>query len=129
MISQSFIDGMVRRGELLNSYYQWRNEPTDLRELIGKKADSGKLEWHLLPWRECEEVVRVLMKGKEKYGENNWRIVDDMISRYWDAAMRHMTAYRKGEIKDPEFGTPHLAHAMCCLLFMMWKDNESGSIN
>lgn len=34
------------------------------------------------------------------------------------STQRHLWAYRRGEVSDPESGLPHLAHAMCCLMFM-----------
>lgn len=39
----------------------------------GVKWDKGKLEWHLLPFGALVPVVRVLMYGKDKYGEENWK--------------------------------------------------------
>jgi hypothetical protein len=38
--------------------------------------------------------------------------------------MRHVHAWRAGETKDPESGLHHLAHAGCCLLFMLWLDDR-----
>ena len=40
---------------------------------IGIKYDSGKLRWTLLPFRELEEVVKVLEKGAVKYDFDNWK--------------------------------------------------------
>jgi hypothetical protein len=39
--------------------------------------------------------------------------------RPFSAAMRHLWAWWKGEQADPETGLPHLAHAACCLMFLM----------
>jgi len=33
--------------------------------------------------------------------------------------MRHIAAYNEHENKDPESGLSHLAHAACCLLFLL----------
>jgi hypothetical protein len=84
----------------------------------GRKDDSKKLRYSLLPLVALEEVVRVLEFGAEKYAVDNWRKVPDGKVRYWDAAMRHVLAYKRGELLDPESGLSHLAHAICCLMFI-----------
>ena len=58
---------------------------------------------------------------------NNWVNVPDAKTRYYDAAMRHLDAWHRGEVNDEESGLPHLAHAACCLLFVMWFDGKSVS--
>ena len=90
----------------------------------GRKDDSGKLRWDLLPIKEVEEVVKVLTLGAVKYDDNNWQKVPDGKNRYYAAALRHITSDRKGERFDAETNCSHLSHAICCLLFSMWKDNN-----
>jgi hypothetical protein len=90
----------------------------------GVKHDAGKPRFSLLPWRELWSVVSVLEYGAVKYGENNWQKVPDAPRRYFDAAMRHMSAWRAGERDDYESGLPHLSHAICCLLFAAWFTNQ-----
>lgn len=87
------------------------------------KKDSGKLRWSLMPFNELKDVVKVLMKGAEKYSPDNWKKCDD-TTRYKDALMRHVVAYVSGDKIDEEFGLSHLAHAMCNCLFLMWFDNN-----
>jgi hypothetical protein len=95
----------------------------------GMKFDGDKLRWDLLPIAQIEEVVKILTFGAKKYAPNNWQLVDDGIERYYAAVLRHIVAYRKGEIIDSDSNMPHLAHAMCNLMFLLWftketKDNE-----
>lgn len=59
------------------------------------------------------------MHGSRKYGDHNWKHVAPLGERYFDAAMRHMAAWRGGEELDAESGLPHLAHTCCCLLFIL----------
>lgn len=92
----------------------------------GRKHDAGKLEWHLVPWEGVEDTVRVLMEGAKKYEPDNWKKVPDAEKRYKDAAMRHLTAYMKGEKIDPEWGISHLSHCMCNLLFLSWFDAQEA---
>ena len=95
------------------------------KESKGVKHDAGKIQWALLPWRELKQVALVLTKGVKKYSADNWMHVPAAERRYFEAAMRHITARQLGEIKDPETKLPHLAHAVCCLLFWMWFDNTN----
>jgi hypothetical protein len=85
----------------------------------GRKFDAGKPDYTLLPWDSVEEIVKVLDFGAKKYARDNWRHVDNAESRYLAAAFRHMAAHAKGEQNDPETGLPHLAHAGCCILFLL----------
>jgi hypothetical protein len=90
---------------------------------LGIKHDSGKQRWDLLSWRGVSEVVDVLTHGAEKYGENNWQQIANPRNRYFAAAQRHLIAYWEGEKRDKESGCSHLAHAICCLLFLLWFDD------
>jgi hypothetical protein len=57
-------------------------------------------------------------------GDDNWMHVTPFRKRYIGALMRHITAWIRGEKTDPETSKSHLAHAGCCLLFLMWGDNN-----
>jgi len=93
----------------------------------GTKLDDGKLRWDLLPLAEIEEVVKVLTYGAEKYAPDNWQKVETPIERYYAAMMRHITAWRAhNESLDKESGLPHLAHAICCLVFIVWHERRMG---
>ncbi len=89
----------------------------------GIKFDKEKDQWTLLPFEAMRPVVRVLMHGARKYAPDNWKFVKPK-ERYFDACIRHLTAWQSGERLDPESGQPHLAHAICCLIFLLWHDNE-----
>ena len=93
-------------------------------EQIGIKLDEGKDRWSLLPWRQVRDVVRVLMFGAKQYGDYNWRMLDNPEERWFDALIRHVMAWKEGEKRDGETGLPHLAHGVCCLLFLMWGDDQ-----
>lgn len=100
--------------------------------LNGKKFDQGKTEWDLLPLGPVEEIVKVLMHGREKYGRDNWQLVDNPIRRYYAAAQRHLAAFRRArfDTRDPydaidaESHLHHLAHAACCILFLLWHERK-----
>lgn len=95
--------------------------------VVGRKDDAGKARWDLLPFAELEQVVLVLNHGAEKYGEDNWQKVASPRRRYFAACVRHLIAWWKGEVNDKDSNLPHLAHAICCLLFLMWFMKSSPS--
>lgn len=96
------------------------------KETLGRKDDSNKPRYSLLPTGTVNQVVQVLEYGAIKYEVGNWQRVPDSRNRYYDAAMRHIDAWWNGEKMDEESKLPHLAHAICCLLFLMWFDNKGN---
>ncbi len=82
------------------------------------KYDTNKLPLQLISTEALNQVAAVLQFGANKYSANNWRSGFDW-SRVIGAAMRHLTAFNGGEDKDPESGLSHLAHAACCLMFLL----------
>ena len=100
-----------------------------MEETVGLKYDQEKLRWDLLPIEVIEEVVKVLTMGAKKYKDNNWQLVENGNERYYAAAMRHITEWRKGNKVDEESDLNHLSHAMCNLVFLMWLDKQKGLIN
>lgn len=84
-----------------------------------KKFDDGKPPMGLLPWEALREIAFVLGYGGRKYEDPyNYR-KGTYWSRYYDAALRHIYAWIGGEDFDPESGLNHLAHAGCCILFLL----------
>lgn len=93
----------------------------------GKKYDAGKSRMALLPPRALKEVARVLTYGAQKYDEHNWKKLENLEPRYMDALLRHVFDYLSGEELDEESGLSHLAHAVCCLLFVLEDKLENAS--
>jgi hypothetical protein len=70
-----------------------------------------------------EEVVKVMDFGAQKYARDSWMQVPNAQRRYIAAAYRHLFEYfflRRRN--DDESGLHHLAHAVCCLLFVIQPD-------
>ena len=100
-----------------------------------EKHDQDKPRPELLPPMAVESISRVLAFGAKKYDDDNWHKCDDR-RRYLGAALRHLFAWARGETTDPESGLPHLAHAGCCVLFLLeldlvglGKDSRPGIYN
>jgi hypothetical protein len=82
------------------------------------KFDDQKLPVNLLSSEALLQTAAVLKFGADKYHAHNWR--DGFAwSRPLAAAMRHIMAFNDGEDKDPESGLSHLAHAACCIMFLL----------
>lgn len=96
----------------------------DNTQTIGRKFDNDKLQYGLLPPLALKATVDVLTFGAQKYEPNNWIHVPESKRRYFDAMQRHVWAWKEGEQYDPESGKHHLAHAMCCLMFLYEHDTK-----
>jgi hypothetical protein len=83
------------------------------------KKDHGKPPMSLLPFIALKETSHVLAFGKDKYGAHSWRHNTREWSRMTDALLRHIGDWLEGEDNDPETGRSHLAHAACCVLFLL----------
>lgn len=81
-------------------------------------ASARKPRLELLPTAALEAVAQVLAYGAGEYGDYNW-CRGARWGRYYAAAGRHIFAWWRGEDCDPDSGLPHLAHAICCLLFLL----------
>ncbi|UIS54081.1 hypothetical protein ZHX_gp21 [Edwardsiella phage vB_EpP_ZHX] len=87
------------------------------------KFDGDKLRMDLIPPSATKALAEVLTFGARKYKPNNWKNVEE-ADRYVAALMRHVEAYREGELIDPESGLHHLAHAMTNIAFLIELDHK-----
>lgn len=90
----------------------------------GVKYDSEKNRLDLISPYFIEEMSKVLTYGAKKYEEHNW-LKGIKYSRCFGAMLRHIYAWWRGEINDPETGLHHLAHAACCLMFLLHYETRS----
>jgi hypothetical protein len=90
----------------------------------GRKDDGGKSDLALVPFDALLEVGHVLGFGARKYQDrsDNWSRVAGGRDRYTSALLRHVAAWRLGERNDPETGRHHLAHAVCCGMFLLARE-------
>lgn len=85
---------------------------------VAVKYDANKIPLELLPAPALEAIAEVLEFGRKKYASWNWAKGFN-YSRLIGAALRHLFAFARGEDRDPESGLSHLAHAGCCVLFLI----------
>ena len=86
----------------------------------GKKFDTDKIQYDLVDASFLEDVAKVLTIGAQKYDRYNWKKVSP--HRYEAALLRHIQAWRMGEMCDPETEIAHLAHAAANLMFLYCHD-------
>jgi hypothetical protein len=84
----------------------------------GTKYDKGKLPLDLWSPYAIEETTKVLAFGADKYKAYNWA-EGIRYSRVFSALLRHLWAFWRRRKLDEESGLSHLAHAMCCLMFLL----------
>lgn len=84
----------------------------------GVKYDQGKTRYDLVPPEALEQIAQVLTFGAAKYADRNWEKGIN-FGRVFGAAMRHLWSWWRGENTDPETGLSHLAHAGCCIFFLL----------
>jgi 5'(3')-deoxyribonucleotidase len=82
------------------------------------KYDTGKPRMELLSFLVLMEVAKVMTNGAVKYADHNWRKGFNW-TRPIGAALRHISKWLMGEDFDSEWNLPHLAHAICCLMFTL----------
>ena len=91
---------------------------TQQKQEPGTKFDFGKPPLDLISVEANIQEAMVLDFGRKKYDTHNWR-TGMSWSRVIGAALRHISAFNRGEDKDPETGLSHLAHARCCVSFLL----------
>jgi len=79
----------------------------------GRKNDSGKLRYDLIPSGPLAKLAEVYTIGAKKYDDRNWE-KGIKWGRIFGAMMRHAWAYWCGESLDPVDGQHHLASVAWC---------------
>lgn len=74
-----------------------------------------KVPFSTVPTPIIAEIGLAMLEGACKYGRHNYRAIGVRTSVYYDAALRHLTAFWEGEDIDPDSNLPHIVKAMACL--------------
>lgn len=80
----------------------------------GARYNDNKPDFSLIPLWTLEDEAKVWAYGAKKYKAWNWA-KGMPWSVPFACAMRHLSAWQRGEDIDKESGQPHLAHVMCNL--------------
>jgi hypothetical protein len=84
---------------------------TNPKDAVGTK----KVPLSTVPAAVILEMGLAMLEGARKYGRHNYRIAGVRASVYYDAVIRHLTAFWEGEDIDPESGLSHITKAMAGL--------------
>jgi hypothetical protein len=90
---------------------------------LGTKNDAGKPDLSLFPREAIEAGSRAFMFGEKKYARDNWR-KGISKERLVAATLRHLFAWKDGELSDPESNLSHLDHAMASLAMLVTLHKE-----
>ena len=78
-----------------------------------------KTRMGLVPTEAIRHTAKAMTNGADKFGAYNWRKENISMSVYYDACLRHLTAWWDGEEKDKDSGCSHLGHAMACIAIIL----------
>jgi len=117
--------------EHVNVEYQMDGQPKEFKDTNPKDSvGCTKPPLHCIPMPVLFEVGMGMYEGGWKYREANWRVIGVRASIYFDAAMRHLTAWWDGEDIDPASKIHHISKVMSCLAVLrdcqMQAENGSG---
>lgn len=92
----------------------------DDKKLSNPKDAIGisKAPMSVVPGPFLHALGLALMEGALKYGRHNYRTAGIRYSVYYDAAVRHLTAWWEGEDIDPDSGLPHPVKAAACMAIL-----------
>ncbi len=75
------------------------------------------------------EVAPAMDDGARKYGAYNWREKDVKASIYYEAMLRHLTAWWDGEDRAADSGHKHLAHVGACIAILLDAEANGNLIH
>ena len=91
----------------------------------GRKDDSEKLRYDLIPPEAIEALADILTFGAQKYSDRNWER-GMRWGRVFAACMRHLWAWWRKAGPDPDTGKSHLWHAACCVAFLIAYESRNA---
>lgn len=98
-----------------------------MMEAVDNKERSGKVRIELVTPACIIGMAEVLTKGLEKYPyPGSWRDVEEPIDTHYGALMRHLMAWRSGDLDDSETGLSHVKHVMANAMFLL--DHEEAML-
>lgn len=95
---------------------------------FGLKDSKGKIKMELVMPEAIIGIAEVLTFGALKYKPNSWQTVKDGNNVHYASLMRHLMAWRKGEILDKESGLSHLKHMMCNAMFLLHHEVNKNEL-
>lgn len=94
----------------------------------GRKHDSGKPRWDLLPAGPLLKLVEVYTIGAAKYDDRNWEN-GLRWGRVFRALLSHAFKWWAGEQNDQEDGQHHLASVAWCAMALMQYEHTHPDLD
>ena len=94
--------------------------PTTVNEKGGGQSFIP-VRFDLIDAKAVFEMAKVLNEGAEKYGEDNWRLID--VKDHLNHLIMHAYAYLAGDRTDD-----HLSHALCRATFALGVALEEDNV-
>jgi hypothetical protein len=114
-VDSRFVEDCKEQGILPPEFVPLLNDvlkDSNPKDAVGSK----KAPLSVLPFPPLYEVAAGMLEGACKYRRHNYRAIGVRASVYFDAAMRHLTAWWEGEDIDPVSGIHHVSKAIAGLL-------------
>lgn len=89
-------------------------KPSNPKDALG----IMKVPFSCVPIPVLAEVALGMYEGARKYGRHNYRVIGVRGSVYYDATLRHVTAWWEGEDLDPDSGINHISKAIASLVVL-----------
>lgn len=88
-----------------------------------------KVPFSTVPSGPIAEVGLAMLEGALKYGRHNYRAIGVRSSVYYDACLRHLTAWWEGQDIDPDSGLSHITKAAACLIVLRDSQLMGNSVD
>lgn len=121
-IDKVFAEATAAKKEIGKLYEKKETNPKDS---VGIK----KVPFSTVPSEVTAEVGLAMLEGALKYGRHNYRTVGVRASVYYDAALRHLTAWWEGQDLDPDSGLSHLVKCLACLYVLRDSQNMGNWVD
>ena len=111
----------------MKSYERNEKEENQMGQKSAGRFSEGKTRYDLVaPWA-MEQIAKVYTYGTIKYDDDNWWKGLSWKKNAIACIFRHVWAWIRGEVNDPESGLHHLAHASWnCMTLMEYEKNKIG---
>ena len=93
-------------------------------ESVGLKEDKDKPRIDLVLPESIIGMAEVLTLGAKKYKPNSWQNINDAINVHYAALMRHLLAWKMGELNDEETKLSHIKHALTNCMFLLYHEKS-----
>ena len=93
-------------------------------EKVGLKDAVDKVRVELVLPETIIGMAEVLSIGAKKYKANSWQNVENGEDVHYAALMRHILAWRGGEIIDKESKLSHIKHVLTNAMFLLYHEEK-----